>query len=279
MTRAPEGSQLADPQNAVGRRCAYCDGMGKLTREEIFSTFLQRHYRDYGTYVDHKRRKVVRSAPKVKDVCRRCNNQLLSGLDGYAAQLNRKYFQVPPSTIKRLDFQYDYGRLVRWLLKVWYNDARSQHLDIEVHRAFVPFILGQQANPPYALSLLAGTLAPFRLPRASLDDEPQVPQEFGIARFTIAHPEMRQSLLLARMMNLNSYVFQMLVWKPGSPRPTRHRLIGGMKSKHGLALLPAHTTRVLLPTLKWETLDYLLAGSGWISPEVASRHASSRALG
>src|SRR5262249_26203224 len=159
-----------------------------LTREDIFSTFLQDYYPNYRTFIDHRRRTVVRSAPTVKDVCGRCNNELLSRLDSYAAQSNRRYFSLDTQAVQTIEFEYDYHRWLRWLMKVWYNDARAQRRDIPIHRDFAPYILGHVSEPPYAVSVLAGLLPPFRVPVKTTMGTPQVPKVLRLAHVTLTDP-------------------------------------------------------------------------------------------
>jgi len=75
-----------EPRPKAGQRrvCAYCGRAEKLTREDLFATFLRNFYPSYRTYLDHRRRKEFHgTAPVVRDVCQVCNNELLSDLDRY----------------------------------------------------------------------------------------------------------------------------------------------------------------------------------------------------
>src|SRR6266850_835259 len=62
----------------------------------------------------------------VRDVCDKCNNGPLSTLDGYArnflSSINYKRTYVESA---RMEFEYKYDLLLRWLLKVSYNAARA----------------------------------------------------------------------------------------------------------------------------------------------------------
>jgi len=147
-----------------GRACAYCGRGGKLTREDLFATFLRSFYPSYRTYLDHRRgTQLKNTAPVVRDVCQVCNNELLSKLDNYVADLNRRYFSGTPLPDRPITFEYEYHRLLRWLLKAWYNDARASNRNVEKHRVFAPYILGETRDPLIPVTLTLGILAPFVL--------------------------------------------------------------------------------------------------------------------
>lgn len=54
--------------------------------------------------------------PIIKDVCVKCNNEILSELDG--TNLIKKYFVSEYDPDTKLNIDYDYRLLSRWLLKI-----------------------------------------------------------------------------------------------------------------------------------------------------------------
>jgi len=78
------------------------------------------------------------------------------------------------------------------------------------------------------VSLLAGVLPPFRLPDESGGGTPRVPKVFRLGHVILTNPVMRQFLVLGRLMSLNSFTFELLVWKSACPRPTRRRFLAGL---------------------------------------------------
>jgi len=103
--------------------------------------FLSRNRPAYRTVLDHGRR-LVRTGvvAAVRDVCEACNNGVLSSLDAYAAKLDRAYFAEIITASPGIEFQYEIKPLLRWLLKISYNDDRTRPLPYAV-KPFVPFIL------------------------------------------------------------------------------------------------------------------------------------------
>src|SRR5262249_8158560 len=70
-------------------------------------------YPSYRTYLDHRRGTRLRNtAPVVRDVCRICNNELLSKLDGYVANLNTTYFSGMPAPERPITFEYALAAIV-----------------------------------------------------------------------------------------------------------------------------------------------------------------------
>jgi len=61
----------------------------------------------------------------VKDVCETCNNGELSKLDRYLCVLYDRYFAKIVEDGTSVEFEYDFGRLTRWLLKISYNSSRT----------------------------------------------------------------------------------------------------------------------------------------------------------
>jgi hypothetical protein len=79
--------------NLVMGICAYCDQDRKLTREELFPKFLTGRTPTYGAHIDHGRpQKPLQAVTVIRDVCAKCNNEVLGSLDGYAAKLTDRYF-------------------------------------------------------------------------------------------------------------------------------------------------------------------------------------------
>lgn len=105
--------------------CAYCDHDRRLTREELFPKFLTRRT-PKGAHIDHGRpQKPLQAITVIRDVCAACNNEVLGSLDGYAAKLTDRYFGLLLEKPVKVQFECDTDRLLRWLLKLLFNDARA----------------------------------------------------------------------------------------------------------------------------------------------------------
>src|SRR5216684_242093 len=105
------------------RVCAYCGSKTGLSNEHLFPKFL--HERSEGSMISVARTaagdKAVGGELKIGDVCKRCNNGPLSSLDNYVSDLHDQYFKSIVHSGDRVDFRFDFERLLRWLLKTGYN--------------------------------------------------------------------------------------------------------------------------------------------------------------
>ena len=109
------------------KKCAYCDKSNiDITKEHVVNKeFLKRFFKNgsgYAKYYD----KTTSNFLTVKDVCSICNNGLLSQFDTYFLEFydaNLPRFRISPST--KIQIQYDYNKLSKWLLKTIYNSERK----------------------------------------------------------------------------------------------------------------------------------------------------------
>ena len=215
--------------------CAYCERDGLLTREHLFPQFLARRSPGYGTYIDHSRpSRPVRAAPVIRDVCAKCNNERLGKLDAYADRLMKKFFVFLADEPFHVKLECDSDRLLRWLLKLLYNDVRATSGRSQIYRDLRPFILGDEPNLPFSIHLLAGIIAPAKLPDGQ---ELDYPEHHGFADIFL-QPPLRDWVVISRGVFLNSYFFYVLGWRKGIPRPTRKRTLAKLAEIHALVELP-----------------------------------------
>lgn len=148
------------------RTCAYCGSEGEITKEHLYPNCLQKRRegnRVYssdaipGTFVGG-------SALQIKDVCDDCNSGVLSELDQYFCGL---YDSNIDSRVVRsgeqVQFRYEYDFLLRWLLKMLYNNARAGNAaedHVERLREYSDYIIGEETIPAEIL-LLARLTIPF----------------------------------------------------------------------------------------------------------------------
>src|SRR6266851_1835922 len=217
--------------------CAYCERDGLLTREHLFLEFLARRSPGYGTYIDHSRPSTpLRAVPVIRDVCAKCNNERLGKLDAYATRLTEKFFVFLAGEPFHVKLECDSDRLLRWLLKLLYNDARATSGGaIEIYRDLRPFILGGEPNLPFSIHLLAGIIAPAKLSAGR--DDLDYPEHHGFSDIFL-QPPLRDWVVLSRGIFLNSYFFYVLGWRKGIPRPTRRRTLAKLAEIHALVELP-----------------------------------------
>ena len=228
--------------------CAYCSTKGRMTREELFSQFLQREDPAYRTFVDYQHGAVRHGkGPVVRDVCRECNNVRLSALDQYGASLYRSALKHPVRIRTEVNFEYDYGKLLRWLLKLAYNDERTHSQPYDI-KPFAPYILSDEPAPPMPLSLLAGIVVPSRT--TSEQEQNGFPKFLYPDRHTLARlylqPPMQKYVAFARLVAFNAYVFEITAWRVDSPEYFRSQSIAIMCRRNLLSELRSDRSEVLI---------------------------------
>jgi hypothetical protein len=118
--------------------------------------------------------KMVGGEAKVKDVCADCNNRVLGELDAYGKDLLSESGLLVQNYLRRsLTLRYDYGLLLRWLLKVSFNSSRTDGAHSHLFEEHIPFILGTADAPPrYKVGVAAYMASPVVLDQSQVDQEP-----------------------------------------------------------------------------------------------------------
>ncbi|MGY2142220.1 hypothetical protein ACW9I5_06005 [Pseudomonas azotoformans] len=122
--------------------CAYCGKAAVMTREHIWAESLIKKYEDLLTY-NRSQHKFYKGDPVVRDVCDKCNNVVLGRLDEYFSGLFDREFRRFLKPGETVSFDYDYDLLLRTLLKISYNAARSVKNEkaVKHHKKFVQYML------------------------------------------------------------------------------------------------------------------------------------------
>jgi hypothetical protein len=236
-----------------------------VTKEEVMPLFLSRNRPTYRTVIDHGRQLVRRGivAP-VRDVCEDCNGVTLSGLDAYAASLDREYFTRIVGFSPEIEFQYDWGLLLRWFLKIAYNDDRTRAAPYET-KPFVPFILGHEAEPPLTTTVLLGLITPSvasREQQAKGFPRTMEPESCGIGYFWYDEPA-KSDIVFSRFVLINSYLFNVIAWSHRVSRPVRRRHIAKICQLHQLFELRSGNTRMVI---SGGTMDFLTFRARFFEP-------------
>jgi hypothetical protein len=209
--------------------------------------FLSRNRPMYRTVLDHDRRIVRRGlVTAVRDVCEECNNVKLSALDSYASRLDRDYFLRIPDFRRPVNFQYDFNSLLRWLLKIIYNDDRTRPPPYAAER-FVPYILSADSQPPLRTNLLLGFISPSETTeqqRAEGFPEILEPESCGVGHLYVNRPA-GPDIELSRFVQINSYFFQVIAWKDSVARPVSRRHLARICELHRLQELKAKNESVI----------------------------------
>lgn len=142
-------------------QCAYCHQDKKPTREHVIpKSFLNRmNMPEMVTWLDRAPNKFIKNEMVVKDVCAECNNGVLSYLDDYAVKLIVSYNSKLNVNTQKLLFQYDFGQLSRWLLKVCFNSARANNCkdDSKLYSYLIDYIMDSK-TPNIRFSIYASLM-------------------------------------------------------------------------------------------------------------------------
>jgi hypothetical protein len=155
----------------------------------------------------------------VRDVCGRCNNGVLSGLDGYGKELYERYFAASVYAGETVTFDYDGDRLLRWLLKLSYNSARAQNADVRVLREYRKVMLGEVPVPdrircwlhlvtPTHFDSVAKVARPARRAEQGAANVEE-PLWFRIGQFRLT--DFPALALVQRTVLINSFAFTLLI--------------------------------------------------------------------
>jgi hypothetical protein len=202
--------------------CAYCGAQGPLTREHLWPKSL--HQRLLNTREEKsslfwlaKIKKEIPNEPTVRDVCATCNNTILSKLDNYIGKLFDQSFVRILKRNEKIEFQYDYHRLKRWLLKISFNSARiHSSVDAIVYQSLLPYIRGETLDLGRSVQLFCLLSYPAKVPEEFLEpgDEqswivfPDI-HRVGLAWFA---PEGVGRKML-RAVHLRSFSFFLAFWR------------------------------------------------------------------
>ena len=236
--------------------CAYCKAEGRPTREEVMPLFLSRNRPLYRTVLDHDRAIVRRGlVTSVRDGCEECNGVTLSALDNYAAQLDREYFVKIVDFNRPIGFGYEFDLLLRWLLKVTYNDDRTRSPPYRAEM-FVPYILGEESHPPRRTNLLLGLISSAVTTaeqRARGLPEILAPESCGVG-FLYVNKPAGPDIAFSRFVQINSYLFEIISWNPGASRPTARRHLAKICQIHLLKELRRDSEPV---TIEKPSMDFV----------------------
>src|SRR5215813_1279618 len=106
--------------------CAYCGEVRVLTNEHIFPDCFQKTFDGINIAKTPSGDKAIAGGHEIGDVCGCCNNGPLSQLDTYFCALNDQYFSTIVYPADFIRFQFDFDYLLRALLKIGYNVARTR---------------------------------------------------------------------------------------------------------------------------------------------------------
>jgi hypothetical protein len=199
-----------------GRKCAYCDASGELTKEHLLprSLTLRSDEELKQNIMARGEHRVISSEATIADVCAACNNGPLSLLDQYICSLYDKYFAQVVQPGNRVKFEADFELLLRWLLKTAYNHARARrgNWPVSLLQAERDYILGKVKKRPTSHIILQ-LIPPARIEPGSIKglppdatESPMLFTRVGLFDFTFA-----PGFLMGFLIAVKSYCFHVLV--------------------------------------------------------------------
>jgi hypothetical protein len=208
-------------------KCAYCGNEGKMTREHVIPSFLYEFQRTFEKAMigwNESAEKMLSDEAKIKDVCLKCNNENLSSLDnGGKKILSDAGLLVHNFDKNFIDLKYDFDMLMRWLLKISFNSARTDRVHSFIFEPFVDYILyGKNRIPRSRIALLVYFAAPEKLGPNQRND-PQYRMITGgkdifnplIVRISYGRSSSSDDLLI-RSVTFGALVFYLLISPDGS---------------------------------------------------------------
>jgi hypothetical protein len=145
------------------RVCAYCGQAAVLTNEHVFPDCFQRTFDAISIAKTPSGEKAITGAQEVRDVCGPCNNGPLSDF----CQLNQKYFATIIHKGDFVRFEYDGDRLLRALLKISYNVARTRKWPLSEWHNARQYILGR-ASCPHGFRVFVQLMVPTPATKSDL---------------------------------------------------------------------------------------------------------------
>jgi hypothetical protein len=145
-------------------KCSYCkkefnNKENQRTREHIFPNGLIKLFPDQNITFTPRKNYVDNSGMVIKDVCSKCNNEVLSDLDTYGCNLIEKHFHKKLNgkniSIKK-SVKIDYNLTSRWLIKILYNLSRKDKLDVSWFEKSMDYILKGNIENAESFSIFAG---------------------------------------------------------------------------------------------------------------------------
>lgn len=229
--------------------CAYCGGPPPLTREHIWPNgFLKRG--NFEVKFSARANKTFAGDLVIADVCAVCNSGPLSTLDSHACELYDRRFAKRVESSAVVPFTYDYGLLMRWLLKISYNSARSTGRDAETLSRYRETILcPDPCSPVWALAFVA-TISPSDMANPTTGETRKIyPLAARCGPLLLPGVEISDMAIL-RCVMINAFCFTLLISRsvsidmrrmspaiariPGQPLDYRGRMRVGPPS------IPAH---------------------------------------
>jgi hypothetical protein len=209
------------------RKCAFCNGSGKLTREHIWPRCIIERTPSYNARYLGQIETFFEGDLTVKDVCVSCNNGPLSALDNYICELYDAHFSRIAAARQPRNFVFDSQQLFRWLLKASYNSARANQTDTDVLARYAPFVLNG-GNSPSEFEVRLELIRPSRNPnyRPGTSAPREIPP-LSTRCCRIEVPNNPVPGRIIRLVAINSFYFWLIFWPSDADRTAVQETLPG----------------------------------------------------
>jgi hypothetical protein len=191
--------------------------------------------------------RVVKSDLVIRDVCEECNNGVLSTLDEAARSALEPLLDAPDSG--GVVLRADGAQLLRWVLKVAFNGQRaSGQRHVGRLRRFVPFVIGDDPDPPARVDLLAAWVRLVKATekeRAAGEGRMVDVRDDKIAEQDCFGPEVA----FAPVVTVGRVILQVLEWWRSTAESARTRVLDDWRRDMSFEVVPnGHCETVLHPS-------------------------------
>ncbi|MCK3828252.1 hypothetical protein [Pseudomonas sp. W2Aug9] len=243
------------------KSCSYCASAEKLTKEHIWPKSLIERNSDFLTY-NKATNSFYKGEAVIKDVCARCNNGALSKLDEYLAKLYDSQLENIIPAGSGAGLAYDFNMLLRVLLKISFNSARSSGSDkvVKTHQKFINYILKGTHRGDIMLRLQIVTDST----EYSLDVESRRIVKPEVLRCAdIGYDGVLANRFMIRLIAINSYWFYLIIpYKKEKPHKLKEFIEGfsNWRLQPGVLVSPG-SSRLNISVDKTTWFDPRLLGS------------------
>jgi hypothetical protein len=248
------------------RSCAYC-GATELTSEHLIPKGYFDRTGGAADFVANIKAgaadKILSIEPTISDVCRNCNNGVLSRLDSYFLALFDRYFTNVVVSGQQLNFDFNFDQLLRWLLKMGYNMGRARQWDgIQNLAVCKDYIRFGKPRPSTITSLLQGT-TPGLIPGPQPTELP--PEIFTVNAMRV--PRIVKNFAFVLHVGIHCYQFYILLHRSEMNSSERKMRVKAFQRifRGTYEVCPSRPVMKMYPSsiTLWTLLNGPLWNAGW----------------
>lgn len=241
-------------------KCAYCPSTGPFTKEHIWPKSLIQRYEKLRTF-SPKNNKFYTGEAVIKDVCAICNNESLSPLDTYLANLFDAGLGKILNAGEAAQLEYDYDLLLRALLKISYNSARAfaDPKTKALHSSLARFVTAGLYCPKIMLRLQIVTNSRAINP---IDKSEHIMSPELMRCGTIQYEGPLSERFCVRMVAINSFWFYLIIPYKNEPPHKWDKFIEGLRKLNlSGVIVPKGNSLLNIPKEKTTYMHMALLGS------------------